>query len=55
MACNCKRNNGTKYRWTSDDKSVTIDYDTEMAAKAKVIRKGGSYTPIDAVTLAPKE
>lgn len=33
-----------KYEWT--DGKVTVQYDTELAAKAKVNRKGGSYKPL---------
>lgn len=34
-----------KYVWT--DGTNTVIYDTEMAAKAKVLRKGGTYTPTE--------
>lgn len=53
MACNCKRNNNRKFKWT--DGATVIVYDTEMAAKAKVLRVGGSYVPVDATTLNPVE
>jgi hypothetical protein len=35
-----------RYKWTGVDKDgnlLTVVYDTEMQAKAKVLRKGGSY------------
>lgn len=35
----------TKYRWT--DGTNVVVYDSELAAKAKVQRKGGSYTKVD--------
>lgn len=47
MACSCKKNTGSKYKWTGDDGSVVV-YDSIMAAKAKVIRKGGSFEPVPA-------
>lgn len=31
--------------WTSADETQTQEYDTEIQAKARVIRKGGSYKP----------
>jgi len=46
MACSCKKRISTKYRWT-DGTNVVI-YDTEIQAKAKVLRKGGTYTPVPA-------
>jgi len=45
MACSCTKRRGTKYRWT-DGTNVVI-YDTEIQAKAKVLRKGGTYTPVE--------
>lgn len=39
-----RRAAGTKYRWT--DGTNVVVYDTELAAKAKVQRKGGSYEPV---------
>lgn len=41
MACNCGANN-LEYVWT--DGVTTIIYRNEYVAKAKVARKGGSYT-----------
>lgn len=47
MACGCKRNTAAKFVWTSDPdengQTVTVQYNTEIEAKAKVIRKGGTY------------
>jgi hypothetical protein len=44
-----RRSNGvvTKYVWQSDDGFESIEYDSEIQAKAKVSRKGGTYTPRD--------
>lgn len=43
--CQAKRlREKKKFRWT-DGKNV-VEYDDEMAAKAKVGRKGGSYEPV---------
>lgn len=51
MACTpCQarrqRLSGTKYLWTGAD-GTEVRYDTELAAKAKVQRKGGSYKPVE--------
>lgn len=46
MACSCKRTVNRKYVWTSADGSETMEYPSEIQAKAKVIRKGGSYKPL---------
>lgn len=43
MACSCKGRKSTKYVWT--DGTNTVIYDSEIQAKAKVLRKGGSYKP----------
>ncbi len=48
MTCACKGRNKTKYLWTSADGATTMTYSTELEAKAKVMRKGGSYAPIGA-------
>lgn len=49
MPCSCKNRKKTKYTWTppegSDLKPVT--YNTEIEAKAKVLRKGGTYEPVE--------
>lgn len=34
-----------KFRWT--DGENVVDYDSELQAKAKVSRRGGSYDPIE--------
>jgi len=46
MACACKNRKKQKYMWTSSDGSETVEYNTELEAKAKVMRKGGSYEPV---------
>lgn len=43
MACSCKGRKKTKYVWT-DGKRSTVTYNTEIEAKAKVLRRGGTYT-----------
>jgi len=45
MACACQgRGRNATYVWISpDDPETTITYSTEIQAKAKVIRNGGSY------------
>lgn len=43
MSCACKRRVAKKFVWTNG--TDEIEYDSEMAAKAKVLRKGGSYKP----------
>jgi acetyl-CoA carboxylase beta subunit len=48
MACACKNRSTSKYVWTSADGSETMTYNTEIEAKAKVLRKGGSYKPVTA-------
>jgi hypothetical protein len=45
MACACKGRKSTKYVWTSDDGSSSVTYPSEIQAKAKVLRVGGSYKP----------
>lgn len=47
MACACKKRRKMTYVWTSSDGSETMPYATELEAKAKVMRKGGSYTAIE--------
>lgn len=39
-----RRNEQLLYVWTSGDGQTTVEYDSVMAAKAKVLRKGGTYT-----------
>ena len=47
MACTCRGRSTNKYVWTSDpDENGQTDmvvYDSEIQAKAKVLRVGGSY------------
>lgn len=43
MACACKRGQNKIFVWKSLDGAETQEYPTEVQAKAKVIRKGGSY------------
>lgn len=43
MTCACSKNKGFQYIWTSDDQQTTIVYTSEIVAKARVKRKGGSY------------
>lgn len=46
MPCACKgRKSNAKYEWT--DGTNTVVYNTEIEAKAKVLRKGGSYRKIE--------
>lgn len=42
MACACKRSIAKRFKWTNG--TDVVYYDSEMAAKAKVMRKGGTYT-----------
>ena len=45
--CGCrKKTKGETYVWTSEDGSQTVTYDSEIVAKAKVARKGGSYETV---------
>ena len=46
MACACKKRTSQKYVWTGAD-GQTVTYGTELEAKAKVLRKGGSYKPAE--------
>ena len=45
MACGaCASKNTTKtYTWTSSDGRESLSFKTEVEAKAKVARSGGSY------------
>lgn len=45
MGCACKGRKSTQYVWKSDDGTDSVVYPTEIQAKAKVIRAGGSYEP----------
>lgn len=44
MPCACKKGQNRTYVWTSLDGKSTQEYPTEVQAKAKVLRKGGTYT-----------
>lgn len=46
MACACNKRKKSQYVWTSTDGSQTMTYSTEIEAKAKVIRKGGTYKTV---------
>lgn len=50
MACACKGRSKTKYLWTPPAGSTLepVQYNSEIEAKAKVSRKGGSYKPVGA-------
>lgn len=43
MGCNCRKVNGSGFIWTSADGKQKIEVRTEVEAKAKVIRLGGTY------------
>lgn len=45
MACACKGRKKQKFEWTPPEGSSlpSVIYSTEIEAKAKVMRKGGSY------------
>lgn len=47
MACNCTKRNTTRFKWTSEpdenNQVQAMTYTTEIQAKAKVMRQGGSY------------
>lgn len=46
MACGCSKKSNREFVWTSADGSETQTYPTEIQAKAKRTRKGGSYVPV---------
>lgn len=50
MACGCKKKTSFKYLWVPTGESAesdnTVLYDSEIQAKAKMIRQGGSYIPM---------
>ena len=55
MACNCNKKSTNKYKWTGtttgpdgEQITLTVVYDSELQAKAKVLRKGGGYAPVPA-------
>lgn len=43
MGCACNKRNRAKFVWTSADGQTSTTYNTEIEAKAKMIRKGGTY------------
>lgn len=44
MPCACKGRKSAKYLWTSaTDPNDQVVYNTEVEARAKVLRKGGTY------------
>lgn len=43
--CGCTKKTAKSYVWT--DGTTTVIYPTEIQAKAKVLRAGGTYTPKD--------
>jgi hypothetical protein len=56
MACACQgRQAKSKFMWFKDEGVTPIVYDTEIQAKAKVLRKGGTYVPYNPdIPLAPQ-
>ena len=48
MACSCRNRRTSTYVWTSADGSQTVTYNTEIEAKAKVLRVGGTYVTVGA-------
>lgn len=47
MACACAKRQRVRFVWTDpEDTAKTVAYTTEPAAKAKVARKGGTYTKV---------
>lgn len=47
MACACSKRSRKEFVWTSDDNTQQTVYSVEIAAQAKVTRKGGSYITRD--------
>lgn len=47
MACSCKNKRKPKFVWTDANGENPVVYSSEIEAKAKTTRKGGSYEPID--------
>lgn len=43
MSCACTPKARVVYVWTPDDGGDPVEFRSEIAAKAKVSRKGGSY------------
>lgn len=46
MACACNKRRKAKFVWTGPD-GQTMTYGSEIEAKAKMMRKGGSYMRVD--------
>lgn len=48
MACGCRKTKNQKFLWTPPEGSnlPEVEYDSEITAKAKVLRKGGSYKTV---------
>lgn len=46
MGCACNKRNRNTYVWTSKDGADTSTHPTEIEAKAKVMRKGGTYKSV---------
>ena len=47
MACACTKRKTQKYLWYKDEATEPVVYNSEIEAKAKVLRKGGKYTTYD--------
>lgn len=45
MACGCAKKRKTAYVWTSEDGAETVEYATEVQARARQLRTGGTYEP----------
>jgi hypothetical protein len=45
MVCSCKKKSKQQFVWTAADGETTVTYNTEIEAKAKVLRRGGTYAP----------
>lgn len=47
MACACSKRKRAKFLWTPPEDSTLepVTYNSEIEAKAKVLRKGGTYAP----------
>lgn len=46
MGCACNKRKKRKFTWTSANGETSQVYDSEIEAKAKVLRKGGTYAPV---------
>ena len=47
MSCACKKAARVVYVWTPDGGGGSVEFRSEIAAKAKVSRKGGSYVEVE--------